>query len=108
LREQAEAVIDASMDWAPEQRQEILDCVDVELVPIDTVVGEYFKTGLHFLSIDTEGTAFDIVRSMDLKRHRPKVICIEWERPLSEFEQLLAPGGNEKIYQTPHNLMFRC
>jgi FkbM family methyltransferase len=108
LREQAEHIVEVSnRDWAPEQRQAIVDSIEIELVPANAILTEHFNRGLHFLSIDTEGTNFDILRSIDLASHRPIVICVEAGRSLSHYEQLLSVHGYGLVCHTPDNLIFR-
>jgi FkbM family methyltransferase len=108
LREQAEHIVEVSnRDWAPEQRQAIVDSIEIELVPANAILTEHFNRGLHFLTIDTEGTNFDILQSIDLASHRPIVICVEAGRPLSHYEELLGVHGYGLICHTPDNLIFR-
>jgi FkbM family methyltransferase len=105
LREQAELIVEAShRDWKVEQRQEIVDTIDVELVPANTILREHFAEGLHFLSIDTEGANFDIFRSIDFAAYRPVIVCVEGGRPACDYERLL--DGYLRIGQTPDNLLF--
>jgi FkbM family methyltransferase len=105
LLEQAELIVEVShRSWKAEQRQKIIDTVDVELVPANTILREHFSGGLHFLSIDTEGANFDIFRSIDFAAYRPIVICVEGGRPISDYERLLE--GYHRVGQTPDNLLF--
>ena len=108
LEKQAELIVEVSKrDWKPEQRQEIVDTIDLELVPADMILRDHFDGAPHFVSIDTEGTNFDILRSINFDRYRPTIICVEGGRPLCDYEQLLGPPGYERICQTPDNLLFR-
>lgn len=47
------------------------------LVPINTVIAEHLRAAPDYLSIDAEGMDLDIVRSLDLAKYRPAVICTE-------------------------------
>jgi FkbM family methyltransferase len=108
LEKQAELIVEVSKrDWKPEQRQEIVDTIDVELVPADVILRDHFEGTPHFISIDTEGANFDILRSINFGRYRPIIICVEGGRPICDYEQLLGPHGYERICQTPDNLLFR-
>lgn len=104
-RQQADMIIDVSKN-APEWRQQIVDSIEVELVPANTILSEYFDGGPHFISIDAEGVDFDILQSIELSKHRPIVICIERGRALEDYEQLLGPHGYRRVCETPHNLIF--
>ena len=52
--------------------------IKVPLVPINSIINEYFPTGCpNILSIDVEGLDFEIVKSLNFKKYRPEVICVE-------------------------------
>ena len=87
-------VVESSKNWKPDQLQDIVDEIDVELVPINTILEEHFRNGeIHFVSIDAEGVDFFILKSIDFERFRPKMICIERSRPSSELDDGLEPVG---------------
>ena len=37
----------------------------------------YKRKQIDFLSIDAEGADYEVLRSLDLKKYKPKLICIE-------------------------------
>ncbi len=48
------------------------------LVNVNRAIADHFVTAApDYLSIDVEGLEFAILKSLDLKRFRPKVVCIE-------------------------------
>ena len=47
------------------------------LVNINKVIGQHFEGAPDFVSIDTEGLDFEILKSLDFDRFRPKIICVE-------------------------------
>ena len=47
------------------------------LLDINDVMSEHFKGAPSFLSIDAEGWHLAILKSIDYRRFRPKVICVE-------------------------------
>ena len=50
----------------------------VPLLDVNEVIAEHFKDAPPaFLSIDVEGWEFRILKALDLRRFRPKLICIE-------------------------------
>jgi|GEM_PF-827144 len=52
--------------------------VKMPLININRAMTEHFKgTAPDYLSIDVEGLEFAILKTIDFKRFRPKVICIE-------------------------------
>ncbi len=51
--------------------------VKMPLLDINDVMQEHFNGAPSFLSIDAEGWHLAILKSIDFKRFRPKVICVE-------------------------------
>jgi hypothetical protein len=51
--------------------------IKMPLLDINEVMNEHFKGAPAFLSIDAEGWHLAILKSIDFKRFRPKVICVE-------------------------------
>ena len=51
--------------------------IRVKLVNINSIIKKYFKDGLDFVSIDTEGYDEKIIKSVNFKKYRPLVICVE-------------------------------
>jgi FkbM family methyltransferase len=49
----------------------------VTLVTINSVMEKYFDPHPNFISIDVEGMDLAILRSLDFKRFKPEVICVE-------------------------------
>jgi FkbM family methyltransferase len=105
--EQANVVVESSKKWAPDQLQEIVDEVEVPLVPVNEILGKYFSDGIHFMSIDAEGVDFLILKSIDFDRFRPKLICIEISRSITEFDAVLNPWSYELVSRTPDNAIYR-
>jgi len=61
-------------------RQRIERIIKVPLVTVNSIMERYLPSDLDILSIDTEGYDLDILKSLDLKRFRPKMICAETAR----------------------------
>jgi FkbM family methyltransferase len=51
--------------------------IKIPLVDINTIMAEHFHGAPHFISIDTEGLDLDILKSLDFKRFRPRIVCAE-------------------------------
>ncbi len=47
------------------------------LVNINRVMEDHFGAAPSFVSIDTEGLDLDILKSLDFRRYRPSVLCVE-------------------------------
>jgi FkbM family methyltransferase len=100
----AQEVGDASRGW--EARQHVVDKVEVQLVPINEIIERQLKGDApHFLSIDAESCDFAILRSLDLARFRPLVVCVEAAQPLADYEALLT-SAYFLIGRTPDNFLF--
>ena len=106
--DQASHVLESSKNWRPDQLQEIVDEVEVQLVPINEILEEHFRnSGIHFISIDAEGVDFFILKSIDFNRFRPKVICIERSHAVEELNAVLNPHGYELAALTPDNAIYK-
>ena len=71
-KEEAERVTSS-----PGSTNRIEKVLKMRLVNINKVIGEHFQRAPDFVSIDTEGLDFDILKSLDFERFRPKIICVE-------------------------------
>jgi FkbM family methyltransferase len=69
----------------------ILEVKKIKTININKVFEKHFVPD--FLSVDVEGIDFDIIQSIDLVNHRPKVICVE----TAEFSPI--PPGS-KAYES--------
>lgn len=53
------------------------------------------KEPIDFLSIDTEGTHYEVWQSLDKQRHSPKLVCMEGKGYCMEgYKELCQTGGN--------------
>jgi FkbM family methyltransferase len=73
----------------------------VETVSLNDLLDEY-NAPLNFelLSIDTEGSEYEIIENFDLDKYRPKVICIEYdgtELELNKFKKILTVFGYQSV-----------
>ncbi|MBU4348412.1 FkbM family methyltransferase [Patescibacteria group bacterium] len=58
--------------------QKIEKIIQIPLLPLRRVVTENFKRETpNFISLDTEGYDFEILKSIDFKNFRPEVFCVE-------------------------------
>ena len=85
----------------------------VETVSLNDLLNEY-KAPVNFdlLSIDTEGSEYEIIKNFDLNKYRPKVICIEFDGTkfeLNKFEKILSRYGYKSVgaeFSEERNLWF--
>jgi FkbM family methyltransferase len=85
----------------------------VETVSLNDLLNEY-KAPVNFdlLSIDTEGSEYEIIENFDLNKYRPKVICIEFDGTkfeLNKFEKILSRYGYKSVgaeFSEERNLWF--
>jgi FkbM family methyltransferase len=55
----------------------VKEVIKMPLLNINDVMNEHFQGAPTFLSVDTEGLDLAILKSIDYKRFRPKIICAE-------------------------------
>ena len=56
----------------------ICNVIEVQLIPISEIFTNYFDDkSPDILSIDVEGMDFEIIKSIDFKKYRPLIICVE-------------------------------
>jgi FkbM family methyltransferase len=55
--------------------------VKMPLISVNRLIAEHFTGAPDLLSIDIEGLDLDVLRSLDLRAHRPPVICAETKGP---------------------------
>lgn len=52
--------------------------IKMPLTPINNVLQQYFSEGApNFISLDVEGLDLEILKSLDLEKYQPEVICVE-------------------------------
>jgi FkbM family methyltransferase len=101
---QASNIVNDSKNWQPYQRQEVVDEIEIPLIPLNDILAQYFANGIDFMSIDTEGVELQILQSIDFGRFKPKLICVENS---DNFSSILGPAGYDFVAQTPDNMIFR-
>jgi FkbM family methyltransferase len=58
-------------------KERIEKVIDVEMLSIDNILNEFFKTTPNLVSIDAEGMDYEILKKINLNKIRPEVFCIE-------------------------------
>jgi FkbM family methyltransferase len=102
--DQATATAEASQAWR--QAQTVLSRTAVPLLAANDIIREHFSPDqLHFLSIDTEGVNFEILRSIDFSRFAPLVICVERQASIQDHLGVIGPRY-ELVCQNQDNLIF--
>ena len=79
----------------------IVDSIDVDVLPINSIINSYFSDIPFFMSIDVEGLDLQILRQINFSSHRPLLI-------VSETLTFDPPSGGRKIpsiidFLTSHN-----
>ena len=76
--------------------------VSVETISLNDVIKEYFNNICpSCISIDTEGSEYEILKAFDLDNFRPKVFTIEHNHTENEtkIDELLITSGYERIFR---------
>lgn len=107
-----------------QHRKDGLEVIEhkVPVRKLSDVLDEHAKDkAIDFLKIDVEGTELSVLRGLDLRRHRPKVILLESKMPVTihmvdrvdevpdraeEYTGYLAPFGYRFVYHDGLNAFF--
>jgi len=76
--------------------------ISVETISLNDVIKEYFNSICpSFISIDTEGSEYEILKAFDLNKFRPKVFTIEHNHTEKEskIEYHLINNGYVRIFR---------
>jgi FkbM family methyltransferase len=77
---------------------QIVQVIDVPIVGVNDIIAQHFDGAApDFISIDVEGMDLDIVKSIDLVRYRPVVICVETITFSDNFEGKKVGGIAEHL-----------
>jgi FkbM family methyltransferase len=104
-REQAETLVAKLPHFRIER------VMKIPLLDINELMLKHWNGPPNLLSLDTEGFDLPILRSLDFKRLRPDVICVETQeiggrRQLDEIPQLMAEKGYDARGATFVNTIF--
>ncbi|MBS4066448.1 MAG: FkbM family methyltransferase [Chitinophagaceae bacterium] len=67
----------------------------IKLLPINQIFENYFHAAPDFISVDVEGFDLEIIKSINYRKYRPKVICVE----TVIFKENMPTEKNEAIIQ---------
>lgn len=92
----------------------IQEVTEVDLLPIDVIISKNFSSCPNLVSLDVEGLDYQILKSMDFRKYRPEVFCIETltfvqdksERKLDEIITLMQGNGYFVYADTFINTIF--
>lgn len=77
---------------------------NIKVQTLGDVLKKYHQGYIDFFSIDTEGFDFEVLKSNNWNKFRPKVICIESSQ--KNVDKLLSKLGYKRIYKTDVNSIF--
>jgi FkbM family methyltransferase len=55
----------------------VQEVVKLSLLPINEIIERHFSPSPNFVSLDIEGLDLDVLKSLDFRRYRPQVFCVE-------------------------------
>lgn len=75
--------------------------ISVETISLNDMLENYKITEIDYLSIDTEGSEFDILSSFDIDRYLPTIITVEhnYTENRNKIHNLLSNKGYKKEYE---------
>ena len=91
-----------SMPNNTEMRLKSGTSVSVETISLNDLVRKYFNNICpSYISIDTEGSEYEILKAFDLNKYRPKVFTIEHNHTENEskLDELLITNGYVRIFR---------
>jgi FkbM family methyltransferase len=71
--------------------------IDVECMSINALLEKHRMLSIDFCSIDTEGGELEILRSIDSKRYRFDVICVENNYESTGIRDFMASVGFDRV-----------
>jgi FkbM family methyltransferase len=80
--------------------------VQVEVKTVDQILERWQFPRLDLLAVDTEGTELDILKGLDIRRWRPKVIVTECWDASGPIDPYLESFGYKKTARNVHNDIF--
>lgn len=90
----------------------LVDIRSVPLVRMSELLTTYFPDGIEFLNIDVEGLDLEILREIDFREHRPRLVCIEIshekhaDNNLDSSDSFLVQHGYQRVAYTCYNAIF--
>lgn len=63
--------------YQSEGKQKIEKIIQIPMIPINDIIGNFFTDRPNIISLDTEGLDLEILRALDFSRFRPEIFCIE-------------------------------
>ena len=91
-----------SMPGNTEFRKKSGKMISIETISLNDVIKEYFSDICpSYISIDTEGSEYEILKAFDLNKYRPKLFTIEhnYTKNESKMDQLLISKGYVRIFR---------
>lgn len=90
---------------------EIEEVIKIPLIPINWIFKDHIKSSPSFISIDTEGLEYEIIKSFDLVKYRPPVMCLETvshvdEKKMMDLIELIKSFDYEIYADTFINTIF--
>jgi FkbM family methyltransferase len=77
--------------------------VTVKVVTLDSILAENNVSAIDLLSIDVEGTELDVLKGLDLKRYRPRLILVEDKLVYLNKHRWLKRNGYRLVKRTLFN-----
>ena len=91
-----------SMPGNTELRKKSGKMISIETISLNDVIKEYFSDICpSYISIDTEGSEYEILKAFDLNKYRPKLFTIEhnYTKNESKIDELLLSKGYLRIFR---------
>jgi FkbM family methyltransferase len=79
---------------------------EVDVDTLDNILPMLNVSNIDILTVDTEGWELDVMRGLDTKRYRPKVIVLENYLFSNEYDLYMESIDYKKIHQIEYNFFY--
>jgi FkbM family methyltransferase len=103
---QAMLNVAASDVWShlgPSKDLQVVDRIPVAVRTLDDILAECQAPQVDFLSVDTEGMELDVLRGLNLRKHRPSLLLLEDHMDSLALYFYVKRQGYKLIKRTPPN-----
>ena len=87
----------------------IINTKEVEVYPLKDILDKFLPKGqeIDFMSIDVEGLDFEVIKSNDWNKYRPRVLLVEI-LPAHKVEELMENEIYKYLKEIGYNLLAKC
>ena len=84
------------------KRMESFKQIKVNTISLNDLINEYFNdVAPSYISVDTEGSEYEILLNLDFKKYRPKVFTVEhnYTNHEKKIDELMNINGFKRVFK---------